>query len=100
MDLTKYLRSIHAVYGLPSSGGGHRQTALWLFTRQMALSPHCSGIHGSLHFCPIHARCSGHSGSDTHSGFGAVKSAILYYTNINVTMTRGGWAVFFNANGW
>ena len=50
-------------------------TALWLLTLQTAVGAHCSGMQGSRHFCPIHARCRGHSGSVTHSGLGAKNSA-------------------------
>ena len=34
--------------------------------------PHDSVKHGFWHFSCIHARCCGHSGSDVHSGLGAV----------------------------
>ena len=49
-----------------------------MLTLQIALVPHCSRTHGSRHFCPIHARCRGHSGSDTHSGFGAKSNHYQY----------------------
>ena len=49
-----------------------------MLTLQTALVPHCSRTQGSRHFCPIHARCRGHSGSDTHSGFGAKSNHYQY----------------------
>lgn len=68
------------------------QVARWLFTLQTACTPHCSGMHGSRHFCPMHARWSGHSGSLVHSGLGARNKMQLWtITQASGRLTFSNW---------